>query len=439
MSKGTHKTPSRSLRIGYQNRHQTMSAETELLERRASVKPLADKLTPKELRLLFILAIVQFTHIVDFMIIMPLGADLMGIFDIDPRQFSWIVSSYAFTAFASGLLSAMFIDRFDRKKALFILYIGFTIGTLACSIAPNYNLFLAARMLTGAFGGVLAALILSIVADVIPLSRRGRAMGIVMTAFSAASVVGVPLGIYLSSIYSWRFPFLSTGILAAFVSVLIFFGVPKMIGHLRSDAPKAHPLQSFRNVLGDNNQLMALLFNVTLMLGHFTIIPFIAPYMEINIGFDKTAITLLYAIGGALTVVALPMFGRLSDQYGHARIFTIASFAAVFSIFAITNLPVVSIAIALIATSSYFIISSGRNVPALTMITSVVKPQNRGSFMSIRSSMSEASLALSSFIAGLIVTVDETERLVNYSYVGYIAIVMSLLAIILAWRIRAID
>lgn len=416
-----------------------MSTSTEVLDTPNTTKPLPDKLSTKEVRLLLILAVVQFTHILDFMIIMPLGADLMNIFSIDPKQFSWIVSSYAFAAFTSGLFSAMFVDRFDRKKALLVLYIGFTIGTLACSLAPSYNLFLAARMLTGAFGGVLAALILSIVGDVIPLSRRGRAMGIVMTAFSAASVVGVPLGIYLASIYSWRFPFLVTGIVAAFVSILIIFGVPNLVTHLKSDQSKQPIFQSFQNVFHNRNQLIALLFNVVLMLGHFTIIPFIAPYMEINIGFSKTAITLLYAIGGALTVVALPLFGRLADRFGHPQIFTFASIGAVFSIFAITNLPVVSIMVALLASSSFFVVASGRNVPALTMITAVVRPEHRGGFMSIRSSMNEASLALSSFIAGLIVSIDESGKLIDYPYVGYIAIVMSLLAILLAWRIRSVD
>ena len=145
--------------------------------------------------LLFILAMVQFTHILDFMIIMPLGSQFMRIFDISPRQFSLIVSAYAGSAFVMGLFSAMFIDRFGRKQALFFTYIGFTIGTIACAMAPGYYFFLAARSITGAFGGILGALVLSIIGDTIPLKRRASAMGTVMTAFSVASVLGVPAGI----------------------------------------------------------------------------------------------------------------------------------------------------------------------------------------------------------------------------------------------------
>ena len=163
--------------------------------------------------LLLILAIVQFTHIIDFMIIMPLGSQFMSIFDITPKQFALIVSTYAFSAAFFGLISAMFIDRFDRKTALLFNYIGFTIGTLACSFAPDYYTLLAARCITGAFGGVLAALVLAIVGDVIPFERRGMAMGIVMTAFSVASVVGVPVGIYLAALYDWTVPFLAVGII----------------------------------------------------------------------------------------------------------------------------------------------------------------------------------------------------------------------------------
>lgn len=397
------------------------------------------KLTRKELTLLLILALIQFTHIIDFMIIMPLGAQFMEIFDISPKQFSWIVSSYAATAFFAGFLSALFIDRFDRKPALLVLYIGFTLGTFACSQANDYNFFLLARMLTGAFGGILSALILSIVGDTIPIARRGRAMGIVMTAFSAASVIGVPLGLYLAAQFNWRTPFLSTAGLSAVVAILIFFAVPSMKNHLQQDGGKRpNPFHAITDIAKNSNQLLALLFNIVLMLGHFTIIPFIAPYMQLNIGFTEFEITYVYLIGGLLTVFFLPLFGRLSDRFGHARVFTFASLGAVFSIFAITNLPPVAIPIALIATSSFFVVASGRNVPALTLVTSVVRPENRGSFMSIRSSINEAALALSSILAGFIVGEAADGSLINYAYVGYIAMAMSLLAIVFARRIRMI-
>ena len=389
--------------------------------------------------LLFILAMVQFTHILDFMIIMPLGSQFMRIFDISPRQFSLIVSAYAGSAFVMGLFSAMFIDRFGRKQALFFTYIGFTIGTIACAMAPGYYFFLAARSITGAFGGILGALVLSVIGDTIPLKRRASAMGTVMTAFSVASVLGVPAGIYLAAEFSWRAPFLAVGGMAVALAFGIFFFMPPLRAHLESGLVQRNPFRVMGNIFGDANQRLALLFTVILMLGHFTIIPFIAPYMQLNIGFSDYQVTYIYFIGGMLTVFLLPFFGRLADRHGHAKVFTVSSLFALFSIFAITNLPAVSIVLALCATSSFFVVASGRNVPAMTMVTSVVQPESRGSFMSVRSSVQEMALALSSLVAGLIITENGDGSLGNYQYVGYIAIVMSLVAVALAWRLKLAD
>lgn len=397
-------------------------------------------MTAQERLLIFILATVQFTHIVDFMIIMPLGAMLMGELDIDPQQFSLLVSVYAFAAFVAGLIGALYIDRFDRKHALILLYIGFTIGTIACGFASSYELLLLCRALTGMFGGTMGGLILAMVGDAVPLERRASAMGWVMTAFSVASVAGVPIGIYLAAQFGWRAPFLIVGSLSVLFVIMAFFVVPSMRGHLngitRENRPS--PLQTFGRILYSGNQRAALLFSLVLMLGHFTIIPFIAPYMQLNIGFDDTQVTYIYAIGGTLTAFLLPFFGKLADRHGRLPIFTVASVFALFSIFAITNLPPVSLAVALVATSSYFVVASGRNVPAMTMITSVVRPENRGSFMSIRQSVNEAALALSSFVAGLIVVERPDGSLGNYAIVGYLAIGMSIVAIFFARRLREI-
>lgn len=405
------------------------------------VKPTAPPEPPaiKEKALLFILAVVQFTHILDFMIIMPLGSQFMRIFDISPRQFSLIVSAYAGSAFVMGLFSAMFIDRFDRKQALLYTYIGFTVGTLACAIAPSYPVFLAARSITGAFGGILGALVLSIIGDTVPLKRRASAMGMVMTAFSVASVIGVPAGIFLAAEFSWRAPFLAVGAIAAGLTFCIFFFMPALRKHLESGQVQRHPLRVMAAIFSDANQRRALFFTVILMLGHFTIIPFIAPYMQLNIGFSDYQVTYIYFIGGMLTVFLLPFFGRLADRHGHAKVFSISSLFALASIFAITNLPAVPMALALCATSSFFVVASGRNVPAMTMVTSVVRPESRGSFMSVRSSVQEMALALSSFLAGLIITENGDGSLGNYPYVGYIAIFMSLVAVALAWRLKLVD
>ncbi|MBB4078939.1 putative MFS family arabinose efflux permease [Lewinella aquimaris] len=414
-----------------------------------------------EKRLLFILATVQFCHIIDFMIIMPLGKTIMEAFSISPGQFAWVVSAYALAAFIGNLVSTVVIDRFDRRTALLFLFACFTVGTLACAFAPTYLFLLAARFGTGLFGGTLGALVLAIVGDVIPLERRASAMGWVMTAFSAASVIGVPAGIWIAAEYTWHAPFYATAALAALFVVVAFFFVPSMRGHLVEQTilpdggmdevgrePEAQLLQPtslvskivdpFRAIFTNANQRAALLFTLTLMLGHFTIIPFIAPYMQINIGFADKQVSLVYLIGGLLTVVLLPLFGRLADRYGRLRIFTLSSFLALFSIYALTNLDTTSIPLALVVTSSFFVVASGRNVPATTMITSVVRPENRGGFMSIRQSVNEMALFFSTVIAGFIITEGPDGKLQHYEILGYFTIVMSLIAIYTASRIKAI-
>ncbi len=374
--------------------------------------------------LLLALALVQFTHIVDFMIIMPLGKQFMELFSITPGQFSMIVSSYAVSAFIMGLASALYIDRVDRKVGLLVIYTGFILGTLACSMASNFWFFIAARSFTGAFGGVLAALIFAIIGDSIPYERRSAATGL-----------------FLAASFGWRMTFIVIGILALLVLVVLYLNLPTMKGHIREadeTTPKLKSYHVYLQVLKDRNQLLALLFTVVLMLGHFSIIPFIAPYMQFNIGFSNFEVTYIYAVGGGLTAVLLPVFGRLADRYGNAFIFSLSSVFALLSIYAITNLPPVSMTIALIATSSFFVVASGRSVPATTMVTSVVNPESRGSFMSIRSSVNQLALAMASGIAGLIV-VEQDGKLLHYPMVGYIAISMSLFAIFLSWRLKTIS
>ncbi|MFT7120815.1 MAG: putative MFS family arabinose efflux permease [Neolewinella sp.] len=410
-----------------------------------------------EKRLLLILAAIQFCHIIDFMIIMPLGKTIMALFSISPQQFAWLVSAYAGAALVGNLISAAFIDRFDRRTALLFLFVGFTVGTLACAFAPSYEWLLFLRASTGLFGGTLSALVLAIVGDVIPLERRASAMGWVMTAFSVASVVGVPSGIWIASEYSWNSPFIVTAAISTIFVVMGYFSIPSLKGHLagtqvqggdkRAGKPAllSEPktglravVDPFVRILSDSNQRAALAFSFALMLGHFTVIPFIAPYMQINIGFGDKQVSLIYLVGGLLTVVLLPFFGKMADRYGRMRIFTGASVFALVSIYILTNLDTDSIVIGLLATSSFFVVASGRNVPATTMITSVVRPENRGGFMNIRQSVNELALFLSTLVAGFIVTEDAGGKLIGYEYLGYFTIFMSVVAVYAASRLRAV-
>jgi predicted MFS family arabinose efflux permease len=392
----------------------------------------------QERLLLFTLAAINFTNIMDFMIMMPLGPQLMRTFGIGATEFGLIVSSYTFSAGFSGFVTAFFIDRFDRKKFLMMLYTGFLIGTLACGLAPDHLTLIIARIFTGLFGGVLGAVILSIIGDTIPFDRRGKAMGYVMAAFSMASVFGVPFGLFIATHYNWNTPFIFLAALALPIMYMIWKFVHNISGHV-----VANNENSFKKVIGsiwsNPNQRKAITLMMVIMFGHFSIIPFLSPYMVSNVGFEESQLAYIYLFGGAMNMVASPMIGRWADKYGKKKIFQIFVAISTIPVFFITHMPEVALWIALIATTFFFVMSGGRFIPAQAMVTATVEPENRGSFMSIVSSMQQLSAGLSSYIAGMIITKQADGTLLNYNWVGAISIVSALFTIFLVTRISMVN
>jgi predicted MFS family arabinose efflux permease len=319
------------------------------------------------------------------------------------------------------------------------MYLGFTVGTIACALAPNYMLLVLARALAGMFGGVISALILSIVGDTFTYERRASAMGAVMAAFSFASVLGVPFGLYLANTFSWHAPFFFIGGLGVIVFVLITLVIPQMNAHVKKDIKPSTPIQVITNITSNPNQLRALLFMVLLMFGQFSIIPFISPYMVKNVGFTEHQLMYIYLIGGGLTIFTSPLIGKMADKYGKPKVFTIFAFLTVIPLFLITNMPQIAIGWALLVTSMFFVTVGGRMIPAMTMITSTVKPQNRGGFMSINSSVQQLSASLASFIAGAIVMENTDGKIEYYNVVGYIAISAGIIAIFIGTKLKVAE
>jgi predicted MFS family arabinose efflux permease len=380
-----------------------------------------------EILLILMLALVQFTHIMDFMIMMPLGPQLMRIFQITPREFGFLVSAYTFTAGASGFFGAFFVDRFDRKSALIFCYVGFTLATLACSLSPTYGILMASRSMAGAFGGVLGALILSAIGDAVAPDKRGRAMGLVMASFSLASVFGVPFGIYLSTLFSWHAPFVFVVGVAVLNLIMLVMKMPSMRGHFRTHHHT--PAQVLGAIASDRNQLRALLFTLVLMLSAFVMIPFLSPSMVANVGFKESELAWIYLFGGGVTVFTSALVGRFADRYGKAKVFTYASFLVVIPMLLVSHMGPTPLWIALGVTSLFFVGSNGRFVPSTAMVTSVVPPQTRGSFMSINSSVQSLGSGSASLLAGLIIERADDGRLLHYEIVGYIAVFFTLVAV----------
>ncbi|MCY7409974.1 MAG: MFS transporter [Chitinophagales bacterium] len=389
----------------------------------------------KEQLLLLVIALVQFTNIMDFMIMMPLGPQFMRTFNITPAQFSLLVSSYTISAGIVGFICSFFLDRFDRKKFLMVTYAGFAIGTLACALSSGYHILLAARIITGVFGGILGAQVLAIVGDSFEYSRRAFAMSFVSAAFSFASVFGVPFGLYMAVTFSWHMPFVVIFGFAVVVLFLIYKFVPELKSHLHDRSHHKTGAAVF-SLFKDANLLMALLFMMLLVLGQFTIAPFIAPYMVYNVGFTEHQLTFIYLFGGAASIITSPVVGKIADKKGKLQVFIIAAALAIIPLYLITNMMRGSISYALIITTLFFVFISGRMSIAMTMITGTIDLKRRGSFMSINSSVQMLSAGIASLISGAIVTQLPSKELVHYSYIGYIAIISSLLAILVATRLK---
>ena len=355
-------------------------------------------------------------------------------FDISTQYFSSIVAAYPITAFVSGLITAFFVDRFDRKKVLLFASTGFIAGTILCGLAPTAFLLLLARIITGLFGGLIGAQVLSIIADTFPYDKRARAMSVVFMAFSVASIFGVPISLYLASRISWHAPFYFIAIIGLGLLPFLSRFLPSVAGHLHK-ADEALEKQSIKTILsaiaGNRSQVLALMLSGGLMLGHFAIIPFINPYMEFNVGFSKDQTPLIYMVGGCCALVSSNIIGRWADKHGKFKVFTICLILSLLPIFFITNMPVIHFYMVLAIFGFWFTFSTGRNIPAQAMISTVVNPAERGRFMSFNSSMQQLFTGLASIISGLIVYRGNDGKIHNYHWVGYfsVAIVFCMLFI----------
>ena len=381
--------------------------------------------------LLLSLAAINFTTIVDFIIIMPLGPQYMRVFSISPAQFGVIVSSYAISAGISGLAAGFFLDRFDRKRALLALYAGFALGTLFCGLAQTYPLLVAARALAGAFGGVTGALILAVVGDVIPEHRRGAAMGMVMSAFSLANICGVPLGLVLASSFNWHVPFfVLAGVSVVILAVLarVMPSLRSHLAHLREEPPTARMLA----ILSGPAHQKAFLFMGMLTFTGFVVFPYLPKYLVANAGLTEKQLPWLYICGGACTMFSMNWIGRWADRAGKRPVFIRMSLAAVVPILLVTNLPAVPLVAAVAASTLLMICMSGRFVPAMAMMTASIEARHRGGFMSVNSSVQQLAAGLAAWISGLILGQSATGQITHFQITGLLSVLCALSCIYLS-------
>jgi predicted MFS family arabinose efflux permease len=386
--------------------------------------------------ILFTLALVNFIHIVDSMLIMPLGDIFIKEFQISSSEYSLLVSSYALSAFFSRLIGVFYLDRFDRKTALLFIYMGFGIGTIACAFTDSYFQLVSLRAFTGFFGGMIGAMVLSVVSDLYKFKERGAAMGILFAAFSAASALGVPIGIYLAAKSSWHLPFIVIGASALLIAGFIAIIFPNMTSHLSEQDEKINFKKTVKAITTDSNQLNALLAGFVLVLAHFMIIPFISPYLIANVGLTQEEIALQFFCGGVATVISAPFIGRMTDKYGVMKVFSIVMFLSFIPTILITNLKVVPIWVAISFTTMFFVFASGRMISPNTIITAAASQANRGSFMCIKSALQQLAIGLSSLIAGQVIFIGEDNTFHSYHWVGIISIFFGVSSIFLVRKIK---
>lgn len=388
-----------------------------------------------ERALLLTLAGIQFTYIVDFMVMMPLGPQFTQLFGISDTQFGLLVSAYTLAAGASGLVGSTFIDRFERKRLLLWLYLCFSIATLACGLAPTYGLLMTARILAGVFGGVMGALVQTIVGDAIPFERRGHAMGIVMSAFSLATVAGVPASLWLADALGWHASFIAIALVGFAIAVVGLRTLPRLDHHLHATRTTS-AWSAIAQVLREPDHWRAFAFTALIMATGFTTIPFLTIYMTANLGLQSAQVPLIYLAGGVATLFSARWIGTLADRWGKVRTFRFVAAVAALPIVTVTYLGPVPLWVLLIVTTLFFVFVSGRMVPGMALLTAATAPAVRGTFMSLNGSVQSAAMGIASLVGGALIGRDAQGHVVGYEYCGWIAVVLTLLALWWVGRLR---
>lgn len=385
--------------------------------------------------LIAVLAFLQFTIILDFMVLSPLSAILLAELDITTSQFGMVVSAYAWSAGISSFLAAGIADRFDRKKLLIFFYAGFIFGTFLCGIAETYSFLLIARIATGVFGGVIGSIVYAIVSDLFALDVRGRVMGFLQMALAGAQVLGLPIGLYLANVFGWQSPFLMISGICIVVFAVIWIRMKPVNSHLATkstSSPMVHLITTF------SNPVYARVFASTILLatGGFMLMPFGAAFAVNNLGVSLDALPVLYAITGVSAMIVAPLIGRLSDSVGKYPVFTICSIALIITVGIYCNLGLTPFWIVVLFSVVMFANVSGRMVSSSALITAVPDPPDRGAFMSINSSISMVAGGIASMLAGTIVYQTQNGYIENYDILGYVVSGATLITIGLMYMIN---
>ena len=382
-----------------------------------------------------LMAFLQFAVILDFMIMSPLGAVIMPALDISTKQFGGVVSAYAFSAGISGLLTAGIADRFDRKRLLLFFYTGFVLATLWCGLATSYPMLLAARIVTGIFGGVIGSIVLAITADLFVPQQRGRVMGIIQTAFAASQVLGLPVGLYLSNHWGWHAPFLAMVIFGVTGGVVIAWRMKPVADHLK--IPQEHSaVMHLIHTVTERRYVLAFATTALLTTGGFMLMPFSSAFLVNNLGISLTHLPTIYLVTGACTIFVGPLVGKATDAFGKLPVYLTGSAITIVMVLIYTHLEAVPFAVVVLVNVLMFVGIFSRMIPFQALMASVPEPAKRGSFNAINAAMQQLAGGVASLVAGHIVSFGADGRLQHFPVVGYVVTVTTLTAVVMVWRIN---
>jgi predicted MFS family arabinose efflux permease len=385
--------------------------------------------------LVALLAFVQFTIILDFIIMSPLGAIIMPALNITASQFGIAVSAYAFSAGFSGILAAGFADRFDRKRLLLFFYVGFTLGTTVCALAQSYHVLLLGRIVTGVFGGVIGSIVLAIITDLFPLHLRGRVMGFVQTAFAASQVLGIPVGLFLSNRWNWHVSFGAIVGLAIAAMAAILFVMRPVDGHLRLKQDKnafAHLIAT----IGQPRYTLAFVVTTLLATGGFMLMPFSSAYTVHNLGIDIGHLPTIYLVSGMFSIFTGPLVGKASDAFGKFPTFVFGSAVSVVMVLIYTHLGQVTLTTAIIVNVLMFVGIFSRMIPSQALISAIPIASQRGSFSAVSASLQQLSGGLGSVLAAAIIAQNVDGSLRHFDRLGYIVVTTSILSLIAMYFVQ---
>ena len=395
----------------------------------------AAQFSPYQKFVVGLLAVLQFAVILDFMLMSPLGVFIMPALSISPEQFGKAVSAYAFSAGISGFVAAGFADRFDRKKILLFFYTGFLLGTLGCGLAPTYELLLAARIVTGIFGGVIGSVVLAIATDLFEISLRGRVMGLIQTAFAASQVLGLPLALYFAKHWDWHMPFLVLAGIGVLGLAVISMKLKPVDGHLGK--PQEHsPFMHLWHTLTEPRHLLPFLTVTLLATGGFMLMPFSSAFLVHNIGIDAAHLPTIYFFTGICTIVFGPMIGKAADKVGKFRVFLFGSVLSILMVLVYTHLQQTSIVVVILINVTMFVGIFSRMIPFQALSSQIPEPTKRGAYNAISSSIQQVSGGIASLVAGQIVSQGVDGRIEHFPVIGYVVCGTTLAAIWLVWKIQ---